>query len=70
LLIVQTKVFVPTERPVINEFGDVGSLTLAEPAITVHTPVPIAGVLPFNVDTAEQMVESDPAFATVGKGST
>jgi hypothetical protein len=70
LLIVQTKVFVPTVRPVIAEVGDVGFVTLPVPAMTVHKPVPIAGALPFKADIEEQIVESGPAFATVGKGST
>jgi hypothetical protein len=67
---VQTKVFVPTVRPVIAVFGEEGVITLAPPATTVHNPVPIPGVFPFSDDDDEQMVESNPAFAIVGKGST
>jgi hypothetical protein len=55
---------------VIPETGDEGLVTVAEPAITVHNPVPIDGALPFNNEDEEQMVESNPAFALVGKGST
>jgi hypothetical protein len=58
LLIVHTKVLVPTVRPVIAEFGDVGSVTLAVPATTVHNPVPSEGLFPFNDEEEEQIVES------------
>jgi hypothetical protein len=44
--------------------------TLADPATTVHIPDPIAGVLPFSVENEVQIVESNPAFAAVGKLST
>ena len=38
--------------------------------IKVHTPVPVEGILPFNVAEEEQMVWSAPAAAMVGLAST
>jgi hypothetical protein len=67
---VQPNVLVPTVIPVMAEFGDVGLITLAVPTITVHAPVPTDGILPFNAEDEEQIVESNPALAVVGNGST
>jgi hypothetical protein len=66
LLIVQTNEFVPTESPVIPAVGSPGVVTEAVPAMTVHAPVPMVGVLPANVVVVEQTVTSDPALAVVG----
>lgn len=49
LEIVHLKVFTPLLNPVTPEFGLLGLLTVAPPAITVHVPVPEEGVLPANV---------------------
>lgn len=54
LLMVQTKVFTPTITPVTVEAGFDGEVTVAVPAITVHVPVPTAGVLPASVATESQ----------------
>jgi archaellin len=69
LLIVQTKVFAPTERPVTPEVGSPGVVTFALPVITVHTPVPTDAALPASVVVVEQTVSSGPAFALVGASS-
>ena len=49
LLIVQTNVFAPTLNPVTPDVGLPGVVTVALPAMTVHVPVPLVGVLPANV---------------------
>jgi hypothetical protein len=49
LVIVHWKVFVPTARPVIPEVGDEGVVTVPEPLISVHVPVPTKAVFPANV---------------------
>src|SRR5437867_12844731 len=69
LLIVQTNVFAPVDKPVTPEVGEPGVVTVALPAITVHTPLPTEGVLPARVAVAEQTVWSDPAFDVVGDSS-
>ena len=69
LLIVQTNVLPPTERPVTPDAGSPGVVTLALPAITVHAPVPTLGVLAANVAEVEQTVRSGPALAAVGEAS-
>src|SRR5258707_2420368 len=56
LLIVQTRVFAPSESPVTPEVGLPGVVTVALPAITVHAPVPTAGELPASVAFVEQTV--------------
>ena len=48
-VIVQTNVFCPTLRPVTPEVGKLGVVTVEPPAITVHAPVPVVGVLPPSV---------------------
>src|ERR1051325_3976428 len=69
LLIVQTKVFAPTERPVTPDVGSPGEVTFALPVITVPTPVPAGAALPASVVVVEQTVSSGPAFALVGASS-
>ncbi|HEY6190913.1 MAG TPA: hypothetical protein VI215_01155 [Bacteroidota bacterium] len=69
LVTVQTKVFVPTDRPVTPEVGSAGVVTLPVPASTVHAPVPTEGVLPARVAVVEQTVSSGPALAVVGGAS-
>jgi len=57
----------PILIPVTAEEFDVGDETVPVPAITDHIPVPTIGALAFNVEADEQIVESNPAFAIVGK---
>ena len=66
LVIVQTNVLDPRERPVTPEVGELGVVTVELPAITVHAPVPTVGVLPANIAVVAQTDWSDPAFAVVG----
>ena len=56
LLIVHTNVFTPVVKPVTPLVGLVGVVTVAVPAVTVHAPVPIIGVLAAKVAVALQMV--------------
>ena len=56
LLIVQTKVFTPVVIPVTPDVGLVGVVTVPVPAVTVQSPVPIAGTFAANVAIAEQIV--------------
>lgn len=46
---VQRNVLTPKLNPVTPEVGEVGVVTVAEPAITVHAPVPTVGELPASV---------------------
>ena len=69
LLIVQTKVFDPTDNPVTPDVGSPGVVTVAVPAITVHAPVPTDGVFAASVAVVEQTVWSGPAPAVVGAAS-
>ena len=55
-MIVHTKVFTPMLKPVTPDVGLVGVVTVAVPAVTVHAPVPIAGMFAASVAIAEQMV--------------
>jgi hypothetical protein len=66
LPIVHTNELLPTESPVTPDAGSPGVVTEALPAITVHVPVPTAGVLPASVALAAHTVWSDPALAAVG----
>ena len=56
LLIVHTNVFTPVVKPVTPEVGEVGVVTVAVPAVTVQTPVPITGVFAAKVAVGEQIV--------------
>ena len=56
LPIVQTKVFAPTDKPVTPDVAELGVVTDALPAITVHAPVPTLGLFPANVAVVEQTV--------------
>ena len=56
LLIVQVNVFTPVVKPVTPDVGLVGVVTVAVPAVTVQTPVPIIGVFAAKVDVALQIV--------------
>jgi hypothetical protein len=47
--IVQTNVFVPRDSPVTPDAGSFGEEIVALPAISVHVPVPVLGVLPARV---------------------
>src|SRR5436309_157646 len=69
LLIVQTNVLAPVDKPVTPEVGEPGVVTVALPAITVHTPLPTVDVFPARVAVAEQTVWSGPAFDVVGDSS-
>lgn len=66
LLIVQTNLFAPADKFVTPEPGLPGVVTVAVPVITVHVPVPIAGVFPARVAVVEHNVWSGPAFEVVG----
>ena len=56
LVIVQVKVFTPVVNPVTPEFGSVGLVTVAVPAVTVHAPLPTTGVFAAKVAVGAQMV--------------
>src|SRR5258706_2571145 len=64
-----TNVFAPTDKLVTPEVGELGVVTVALPAITVHAPVPTVGVLPARVAVVAHTSWSDPAFAVVGDSS-
>ena len=64
--IVQRKVFTPTLNPVTPDVGEVGAVIVPPPAITVHAPVPTAGVFPASVAVVAQTVWSIPATEIVG----
>ena len=66
LVIVHTKVFAPVDNPVTPEVGLPGVVTDALPAMTVHAPVPVVGVLPASVAVAAHTPKSVPASAVVG----
>ena len=55
-VIVQTNLFTPMDNPVTPEVGELGVVTEALPAMTVHAPVPTVGVLPANVAVVAQTV--------------
>ena len=65
-VIVQTKLFAPIVNPVTPDVGEPGVVTVALPAMTVHAPVPTAGVFPASVAVVEHTSWSGPAFAAVG----
>ena len=56
LLIVHTKVFTPVVKPVTPLVGELGVVTVAVPAVTVHTPVPTVGAFAAKVPVGEQIV--------------
>ena len=64
--IVQRKVFTPTLKLTNPDVGDVGVVIIPVPAITVHKPVPTAGVFPASVEVVAQTVWSIPAAEVVG----
>ena len=65
--IVHLKVFVPKANPVTPEVGEVGVVTVAPPAITVHTPAPTVGVFPASVAVVNAQRDwSGPAAEVVG----
>lgn len=72
LLIVQRKVaLAPIVRPVSPEVGDAAVVIVAAPAIKVHSPEPVVGVLPARVATITlHKVWSGPAAEAVGLAST
>ena len=56
LLIVHTNVLTPVVKPVTPDVGDVGIVTIPDPAVTVHIPVPTVGTFAASVAAGEQMV--------------
>src|ERR1035437_4007677 len=72
LEIVQCRVEVaPMVKPVTPELNAAGVVTTAVPAVTVHKPVPLTGLLPARVATVTlQRFWSTPALETVGVAAT
>ena len=66
LEIVQRKVFAPAGSPEILVVASDALANVAEPVITVQSPMPIAGEFPCKVEVVEQIVWSCPAAAIVG----
>ena len=66
LVIVQVKVLIPVVIPVTPDVGLVGVVTVPVPAVTVQSPVPIAGMFAARVAVGLQIVWSDPALEVVG----
>ena len=69
-VIVHTKVFTPVVKPVTPDVGELGVVTIAVPAVTVHAPIPVVGALAATVPVSVQIVWSGPATEVVGNGST
>lgn len=55
--------------PLTVEIGEMELDIVAAPEISVHAPVPTAGVLPASVVVVAQMVCEGPAFEIVGEAS-
>ena len=55
-VIVHTNVFTPVVKPVTPLVGDVGVVTVAVPAVTVHAPLPTVGAFAASAAVAEQIV--------------
>ncbi len=67
LEIVHTKVALPVVKPLTPDNGSFGSVIVAVPDTTLHTPVPTVGVLPARVVTATlHKAWSGPDTDTVG----
>src|SRR5665213_2371246 len=64
--VVHSKIFVPTESPLTEEFAADGFAIVPLPATSVHIPVSIAGKFPLRITEVEQIAVSLPAFAVVG----
>ena len=69
-VIVHTKVFTPVVNPVTPDVGELGVVTVAVPAVTVHIPIPTVGALAASAAVGLQMVWSAPAADVVGSWST
>lgn len=54
MLIDQTNLFAPVDKPVTPDVGEPGAVTVALPVITVQMPVPTDGTLPASVDEVPQ----------------
>ena len=65
-VIVHRNVLTPTLNPVTPDVGEVGVVTVAEPAMTVQAPVPKEGAFPASVAVGPQTAWSGPAAETVG----
>jgi hypothetical protein len=66
LLIVHWNTFAPVPNPVNPDVGEDGAVMVPEPLISVHKPVPEAGVFPANVAVVPQIVWLLPAIDAVG----
>ena len=66
---VQVKVALsPAVIPVTSDVGDVSSVIVAVPLVTVHNPVPTTGVFPDKVNiSVSHCVIAAPASDVVGK---
>jgi hypothetical protein len=68
-VMVHRNVAEPEPNPVMAEFGSEGFVMEAEPPMSDHTPVPMAGVLAASVVVLPHIFWSGPAFAVLGGSS-
>jgi hypothetical protein len=53
--IVQRNTVVPSDKPEIEVVAEAASANEAAPEVTVHSPVPVSGILPARVVVVAQM---------------